>query len=81
MRINYTLTGFDPYVKFILDINSKQEHPKGSIVVPQVLHQDGLNYLSYNGLKTPIIIAHAYESFKLKSLRTLLRITSLTHRK
>ena len=30
----------------------KQEHPRGSIVEPQDLHQDGLNSLS------PIIIAH-----------------------
>ena len=29
------------------------EHPRGSIVEPQ----DGFNSLSYNGLKTPIIIA------------------------
>ena len=36
----------------------KQEHPRGSIVEPQDLHQDGLNFLSYSGLKTPIIIAH-----------------------
>ena len=66
MRINYTLTGFDPCVKFILDINCKQEHQKGNIVEPQVLHQDGLNYLCYNGLKTPIIIAHVYESFQVE---------------
>ena len=41
----------------------KQEHPRGSIVEPQGLHQDGLNSLSYNGLKTPIIIAHVYDIF------------------
>ena len=26
-------------------------------------HEDGLNSLSYNGLKTPIIIAHVYDIF------------------
>ena len=41
----------------------KQEHPRGSIVEPQGLHQDGLNSLSYNGLKTTIIIAHVYDIF------------------
>ena len=34
---------------------------EGSIVEPQGLHQDYLNSLSYNGLKTPIIIAHVYD--------------------
>ena len=29
----------------------------------QGFHQDYLNYLSYNGLKTPIIIAHVYDIF------------------
>ena len=34
------------------------------MVEPQGLHQDGLNSLShYNGLKTPIIIAHVYDIF------------------
>ena len=41
----------------------KQEHPRGSIVEPQCLHQDGLNYLSYHRLKNPIIIAHVYDIF------------------
>ena len=41
----------------------KQEHPRGSIVEPQWLHQDGLNSLSYYGLKNPIIIAHVYDIF------------------
>ena len=38
----------------------QQEHPRGSIVETQGLHQDGLNSLSYNGLKASIIIAHVY---------------------
>ena len=43
----------------------KQEHPRESIVEPQwpqdgLLHQDGLNSLSYHVLKNPIIIAHVY---------------------
>ena len=37
---------------------TKQEHPRGSIVEPQGICQDNFNSLSYNGLKTPIIIAH-----------------------
>ena len=44
------------------DMN-KQEHPRGSIVEPPYLHQDDLNSLSYNGLKTPIIIAHVHDIF------------------
>ena len=37
----------------------KQEHPRGSIVEPQDLHQDGLNSPEpYNDLNTPIISAH-----------------------
>ena len=39
----------------------KQEHPRGNIVDPQGLQQDGLNSLSYDGLNTPIIIAHVYD--------------------
>ena len=42
---------------------SKQEHPRESIVETQGLHQDGLISLSYNGLKTPIIIAPVYAIF------------------
>ena len=34
-----------------------------SIVESQGLHQDGLNSLSYNGLKTPVINAHVYDIF------------------
>ena len=34
-----------------------------NIQYPLVLHQDGLNSLSYNGLKTPIIIAPVYDIF------------------
>ena len=41
----------------------KQENPRGIIVGPQCLHQDGSDSLSYNGLKTPIIIAHVYDIF------------------
>ena len=33
--------------------NNKQEDPRGSIVESQVLHQERLNSLPYNGLKTP----------------------------
>ena len=36
----------------------QQEHPRGSLVEPQSLHQNGFNSLSYNGLNTLIIIAH-----------------------
>ena len=43
--------------------HAKQEHPRGRIVEPQGLHQDGLNYMSYNSLKTPIIIAHVYDIY------------------
>ena len=43
---------------------SQQEHPRGSIVMePQGLHQDGLNVMSYNGLKTTIIVAQVYDIF------------------
>ena len=46
----------------------KQEHLRGSIVEPHwpqdgLLHQDGLNSLSYHGLKNPIIIVHVYDIF------------------
>ena len=41
----------------------KQEHPIGSIVEPQGVQQDGPNYLSYYGLKAPIIITHVYDIF------------------
>ena len=41
----------------------KQVHPRGSIVDPQGLHQDGPNSLPYNGLKTPIIISYVYDIF------------------
>ena len=43
--------------------NIKQEHPRGIIAEPQVLKQDYLNSLSYNGLKTTISIAHVYDIF------------------
>ena len=43
---------------YVSSFSKKQEHPRGSIVEPQGYHQDALNSLSYNGLKTPIIIAH-----------------------
>ena len=33
----------------------KPDHSRGSIVEPQGLHQNGLNSLPYNGLKTTII--------------------------
>ena len=60
----------------------KQEHPRGSIVEPLVLHQDVLNSLFYNGLKTPIIVAHVYESFQVGSrFEQNHIITRLTHRK
>ena len=61
--------------------HDKQEHPRGSIVEPQVLHQEGLNYLSCSGLETPIIIAHVYELFQVGVVLNivLLRITRLTH--
>ena len=46
-----------PATKIAAKNLSQQENPRGSIVEPQGLHQDGLN------LKTPIIIAHVYDIF------------------
>ena len=43
--------------------NSREEdHSRGSIVERQGSHQDGLNSLSYNGLKTPITL-HMCKTF------------------
>ena len=42
---------------------ANQEHPREGIVELQVLHQDGINSLPYNGLKPSIIIAHVYDIF------------------
>ena len=50
---------------------SKQEHPRGRIVEPQCLHQDGLNFLSYNGLNAPIIIALVYDIFLIAKEKKL----------
>ena len=38
----------------------KQEHPRGSIVEPQGLHQESLISLPWNDLKSQIIISHVY---------------------
>ena len=41
----------------------KQEHPKGTIVVQQGIHQYGLNSLPCNCLDAPSIITHVYDIF------------------
>ena len=66
--------------------HKEQEHPRGSIVEPQGLHQDGLN-----SLKRPQLSLHMCMIFsnckgqeieiKLELVRTLLRITRLAHKK
>ena len=69
---------FYPYIK--------QEHPRGSIVEPQCIHQDGLNFLSNNGLNSQLSL-HMCMTFliakekklKLELVRTLLRITRLAY--
>ena len=43
----------------------KQEHPRGSIVDPQGLNQDGFNSLSCNMLKTRLFM---YDIFQLNKL-------------
>ena len=62
----------------------KQDDPRGRIVELQ-RHQDGLNSQSYNGLQTPIMSAHVYESFQVSSRfehgSESLWITRPTHRK
>ena len=34
---------------YLYPLPMEQEHPRGSMVEPQYLHQDGLNSLPYNG--------------------------------
>ena len=43
----------------------EQEYPRGSIVDPPDLQQDGLNYLPHSGLISPIM----YDIFKLQKKR------------
>ena len=58
---------YDQFLFYVADYshryNTEQKHPRGSIVEPQGLHQDCPNSLSYNVLKTPIIIADVYDLF------------------
>ena len=49
----------------------KQDHQRGSIVELQGLYRDDLNSLSYNGLKTPIIIAHMYDISNCKKKKKI----------
>ena len=55
-NVHRPFTNIDKY-------NHEQEHPRGNIVELQCIHQDGLNSLSYEGLKIPMIIAHVYDIF------------------
>ena len=48
----------------VISFDIKQKHPRGSIVEPPGLQQDGLNSLPYSGLKSPIIIAQVYDIFQ-----------------
>ena len=67
----YILCNIRPSLYILRDTFYKQSqlhqaHLRGSIVELQSLHQDSLNYLPYNGLQTPITIAHAMTFYKCK---------------
>ena len=64
----------------------QQEHSRGSIVESQGLHQDGLNFLSYHGLR-PQFYCTCYDIFnykrkeiEIKSSYSWNRITRLAYR-
>ena len=59
--------------------NNQKEHPRGSIVEPQGLHQDGLNSLKISQLS--LHMCTTFSNFKRKEIEIRSSFTFLVHRK